>query len=235
MSQAERERLMKKKEFAEYVGISPSNVTRGVNSGRILTWKDSHPMEFRAKLAKAETDDEKRAIQKLGETMIDPKSQAKRWRDTSKRPDRTQAYIKQSAEKNGTNIEFVNSGDARIVSDSENHDIEYYRLQKEKAQARKIELHNAQVEGDLIPRAVVNSVLFPFIRSVRESIMSIPDRCAASIAASVRGVLPESFKMDQDSLQILVRSGLNEEIMTILLEVSRAEGWEDEAKTYIDK
>ncbi len=234
MSKSAQTKLVSKSQFAKMLGINPSTITRALQKGRIQLYRDSHPSEYQARLAMATTDREREAGERLG-AMIEPKSQEDAFYANSKRRDMTQHQAQLREEvPDGEVSKFANTGNSRIVRDVSGKSLDDYKLDKERESAERIRLQNEKAKGELIPKNVVNKVLFPFIRSIRENVMSIPDRCSALLAASVRGVLPEEVDVSQERLQNTIRNTLRKELPRILQEVTRAEDWEDEAKAYYE-
>ena len=101
-----------------------------------------------------------------------------------------------------------------------------WQLKKEMHNSGIAEMKEQIMRGELIERTLVNNVLFPKLRNIRDAIMSIPDRCVGSIVASITSSLPDGIHVDSQLISSSVHQAMSTEILQILQEVSDAETWE---------
>lgn len=156
-------------------------------------------------------------------SKLDWLTQEKAWYDN--------AFMQTRAEEQRKQREKRAQGDGEpdeSVSEDDENSYSYWRAKREKEEFLKKRRENEEAQKILIPRHVINMVLFPFVRAVREAILSIPDRCGASIAADIRGLIPDTVHLDQDSMIRVTHMALESELRNILNEVSQVEHWDKE-------
>ncbi len=196
-------------EFARRVNADRSAITRAVQRGRIKYYRNTKRFDW--------------------------KTQEREWYENTTQPVHTEAVIaEKKAGRNGNPAGPEWNHEDGEENDEENHEgnedktYTYWKSKREKEAYLKIRRENEEAQKELIPRRIINMVLFPFIRSIREAITSIPDRCGASLAADIRALMPDSVKVDQDTIIRTTHLALEQELRNILNEVAHAKNWYDE-------